>query len=180
MMGLLDQRTAAGSIAGLGDAALVAFLTAGTLAGGEAEVRHQLGGGIEASQISRLGHQGHGIDEGDSAQAHQGADDRGAFPIGQGGLHCFGQALEAFGGDGDGFQVFLEGDLLGGMAQFDGGEITQMGLRPIALARVTTAQAEQKPFETLAGPAPIDHRSVLAAPPDKKEKPVLLFTNRKK
>ena len=60
-------------------------------------------------------------------------------------------------------RYFLEGDLLGGMAQFDGGEITQMGLRPIALARVTMALTEQEPFETLAGPALIDHGPVAGA-----------------
>ena len=62
-----------------------------------------------------------------------------------------------FGRHGDGFQIFLKSDLLGRVAQFDAGQVTQVFSRPIAPAQITMAQAQQEAFEPLAGFALVDH-----------------------
>ena len=71
-----------------------------------------------------------------------------------------GQTLQSLAGHRDGFQIFLKGDLLGRVTEFDAGQVTQMRQRPIALTQVTMAQTQQKTFETLARFALIDHRAV--------------------
>jgi len=60
-------------------------------------------------------------------------------------------------------KVLLEGNLLSGMGEAQAGEVTQMRVRPIALAQITMPQAQEKGFKAQTRFALIGHRPVSGA-----------------
>src|SRR5512139_3401099 len=126
----LDDRPAGMAVAGLGDATLTAFLTAGVLTGRQSQVCHELPWGVEAADVAEFGCGRNGHDLLNTPEGLHRIHHRSEAP----GLHLFAQALlnptEAFHVLGDGAEVLLVDDLLCRGGARDTSEVAQVGIGP--------------------------------------------------
>src|SRR4029453_17147077 len=110
--GAVNEGATGMAIPGFGHGTLAAALTTGGCRGNEAQKFHAFSGGIEARQVSELGHGGYGPRALDAAQGLEGFDHwieaPGFDPL----LEFLFETLEAFRVLGPGADIFLKDDVL--------------------------------------------------------------------
>ena len=125
--------------------------------GHQTEIGHQLAGIVEAAQISGLGDQGDGDDQGDATHGLQGLDHGRHGPTREQLLDLPGQSIAPGLGVLDGMDGVLQHDLSGRMLETDRRQPASVRQRPIP-AMADMPVAEQKPGQLLARPAQGTHR----------------------
>ena len=149
--GAFNEGATGMGIPGFGHGTLAASLATGVFRGNEAQKFHEFSGGIEARQVSELGHGGDGHRALDAAQGLEGFDHwietPGFDPL----LEFLFETLEAFRVFGHGADIFLKDDLLRRCRANHLREPPEMGRVPGGPARVPYVVPEQKGFETELG-----------------------------
>jgi hypothetical protein len=146
-----DQGTAGMRVAGFRDAALATPFTTGVFRRRQAQVTHELAGGINTGQIAQVGDNGDGHGELHATQGLEGPDHRGQTPSFHRLVECLFKTLEAFGVFGDGPNVFLEDHLLRWRRTDDLRQPSEVGGAPIGLARLADILPQEQGFEAAFG-----------------------------
>src|SRR3990172_1109072 len=142
--GAFDEDAAGVRVAGLGDGAEAAGGAGCVHAGDETDEGGKLPGGGEAGDVAGLGDGGDGDGVLHPPQGLEGFDER-RQPPGGGVLPELGcESLEPGGDLGDGVEVLLEDDLLGGSGTDDPGDGEQACLVPVGPSLVSQTQPEQE------------------------------------
>ena len=146
-----DQGPAGMRGAGVRDAALATPFTTGVFRRRQAQVTHELAGGLHTGQSAQFGDDGDGHGALDATQGLEGLDHRGQTPSVHLLVACLVKTLEAFGVCGDGPHVFLEDDVRGWSRTAHFRAPPEVGRAPSGLARLAHILPEEKGCEAEFG-----------------------------
>ena len=146
-----DQGPTGLRVAGCRAAALATPFTTGVCRRRQAQVTHELAGGLNTGQIAPCGDEGDGHGELHATQGLEGLDHWGQTPSVHLLVECLFQTFEAFGVFGDGPHVCLEDHLLRGRRTDDLRQPAEVGGAPSGLARRAKILPQEKRFEAACG-----------------------------